>query len=288
MLGGIVRPSYPVSTLSMDGNRFDTLTKTFVATRHRRGALRLLAASPLAGLLALTDHPRVLAAAPRLTRAPRVVTKSATSATIRWSTDVASDSLARYGTSHTYPSRAFTATRVTTHTLKLSPLSATTKYHYQVKSGNGSGATPFSADAHLKTCPADRPTFCKTACADPGDPLSTACCVDTDTNTAHCGGCNDACIDGFGCVNNSGNGGECCMPIRMECGALIGGVDYDCCGESDDRSRCAVVPTKGFLACGGVSNKPTCCAEAGRPCSNDCDCCGERLCEGPSGNKVCQ
>ena len=266
----------------MDGIRFDTLTRALTRGSSRRGVLRLLASSPLASLVALADRHPAGAAALHITNGPRVVTKSASSATIRWSTSVAADSLARYGTTHTYPEQAYDATLETTHTLKLTKLSANTKYHYQVKSGNNSATTPFSTDAHVKTCPASRPTFCKNACADPGAPLSTACCVNTDNNPQHCGGCK-ACDKGLGCVNNSGNGGECCILVGTRC---ENGPVSDCCGNSELLTECMVLdPAKGCPE----TQKVCCITEGNLGSSGDCDCCGTAVdCFGTCIAKSCE
>ncbi len=70
---------------------------------------------------------------------------TASSATITWTTDKASDSEVDYGTTSTYGQRATLAQMVTTHTVSLSGLSANTTYHYSVKStdtGNNLGVSP--------------------------------------------------------------------------------------------------------------------------------------------------
>jgi len=62
-----------------------------------------------------------------------------TSATISWQTNEASISWLLYGTSTAYGSEIKTATSVTSHSLVLSNLSASTTYHYQIKAQDSAG-----------------------------------------------------------------------------------------------------------------------------------------------------
>jgi len=77
---------------------------------------------------------------------------SATTATISWTTDQASNSQVDYGTSATYgASSALNSTMVSAHTVTISNLSAATLYHYRVKSMNSAGVTATSGDFTFTT-----------------------------------------------------------------------------------------------------------------------------------------
>jgi hypothetical protein len=74
------------------------------------------------------------------------------SATVTWTTDEAADSQVKYGTTVAYGSTTtLDATKVTTHSVTLSGLSAGTLYHYQVVSKDANGNTATSADATFTT-----------------------------------------------------------------------------------------------------------------------------------------
>ena len=283
----------------MDDRRFDALARALAAPGSRRRALRLLAGGALGGLLGLRAEP-ASAAAPRLTAAPRVVTKTATGATVAWRTDVAADSLVRYGATHTYPKRAYDAVQIAVHRVALVGLTPNTLHHYQVRSGNAAGASAFSADAHVRTCPSARPAFCRRACAAPDDPRSTACCVDLVTDErhcgrcggacspgetccgggcvdaavdpTHCGGCNRPCRNPYVCVERVCEGGTCRQMLRDEacpdggfvCDAERGCVcpegQPSCPGEVGGQECCPAGTT-----CVGTPSGPLCCA-SGKVC----------------------
>src|SRR5947209_5631137 len=79
-------------------------------------------------------------------------TPSATTATITWTTNTAADSTVNYGTTSAYGSSQHDATAVTSHSVSLSGLTASTTYHYQVQSTNASG-TASAADFTFTTPP---------------------------------------------------------------------------------------------------------------------------------------
>ena len=91
------------------------------------------------------------------TAAPTVSSVSASSinpsgATIGWKTDEASDSQVDYGTTTGYGSSTTLNSRlVTTHSVPLAGLNASTLYHYQVKSRDASGNLATSADFTFTT-----------------------------------------------------------------------------------------------------------------------------------------
>lgn len=79
-------------------------------------------------------------------------TTAATTATVTWTTDESSDSKVVYGTvSGTYPSSVTSGTLVTSHSVGLSGLSASTVYYYRVVSGDASGNISTSTEKALLT-----------------------------------------------------------------------------------------------------------------------------------------
>ncbi|HKU35990.1 MAG TPA: galactose oxidase-like domain-containing protein, partial [Paenarthrobacter sp.] len=77
---------------------------------------------------------------------------SASGATITWTTDEASTSQVEYGTTAAYgQSTAQNSTLQTTHSEALSGLSASTLYHYRVKSADAASNVAVSADATFTT-----------------------------------------------------------------------------------------------------------------------------------------
>lgn len=76
---------------------------------------------------------------------------TASSATITWTTDEASNSLVEYGLTTSYGSSASNATNVTSHSIPLSGLSGNTLYHYRVKSSDAAGNTATSVDHSFQT-----------------------------------------------------------------------------------------------------------------------------------------
>jgi len=71
-------------------------------------------------------------------------------AVITWSTNVASDSKVNYGTTASYGSQGTNASSVTSHTITLTGLTASTTYHYQCVSANNYG-TATSTDFTFTT-----------------------------------------------------------------------------------------------------------------------------------------
>jgi peptidoglycan/xylan/chitin deacetylase (PgdA/CDA1 family) len=69
-----------------------------------------------------------------------------TSATVNWTTDEASDSNVKYGTSASYGSTASDATMTTSHSVNLTGLTAGGSYHFQVTSTDASGNVAASQD----------------------------------------------------------------------------------------------------------------------------------------------
>src|SRR5439155_7685948 len=73
-------------------------------------------------------------------------------ATITWATDEASDSQVEYGLTSAYGQvTALASALVTSHSLGLSGLSASTVYHYRVKSRDAAGNLAVSADFTFTT-----------------------------------------------------------------------------------------------------------------------------------------
>jgi len=71
---------------------------------------------------------------------------TASGATITWTTDEASSSVVEYGTTTSYGQSATGASGVTSHSVTLSGLSASTTYHFRVKSADAAGNTATSSD----------------------------------------------------------------------------------------------------------------------------------------------
>jgi hypothetical protein len=84
------------------------------------------------------------------------VTIGATSATIAWSTDVATAGLVNYGTTSGYGSTA-TTSEGTSHSVSLSGLSSSTAYHYQIQV-TGTGGTTSTTDNTFTTSAAGTTT----------------------------------------------------------------------------------------------------------------------------------
>jgi subtilisin len=98
--------------------------------------------------------------APEITSGPTAGSITTGGATITWATDEASDSTVEYGTASvpaggTYPSSATGATSVTSHSVPLAELAASTKYFYVVKSKDSAGNTVTSAESTFTTATPD-------------------------------------------------------------------------------------------------------------------------------------
>ncbi|MDQ6631866.1 MAG: hypothetical protein M3Y82_08915, partial [Verrucomicrobiota bacterium] len=72
-------------------------------------------------------------------------------ATITWNTDISSDSVVDYGLTTSYGTTVSNGTMVVSHSINLSGLTASTSYHYHVKSKNASGQLSTSGDFTFTT-----------------------------------------------------------------------------------------------------------------------------------------
>src|SRR5207244_2330214 len=90
--------------------------------------------------------------APPVISAVSSASVGSSSATISWATDEASDSQVEYGTTTAYGQvSALVSALVTSHSVGLSGLSASTVYHYRVKSRDAAGHLAVSADFTFTT-----------------------------------------------------------------------------------------------------------------------------------------
>src|SRR2546422_3957351 len=102
-------------------------------------SLRPFRAAALTLVLTLALCQSVLAATVSVKRGPYLQTGSSTSVTVRWRTDVSTDSCVRYGTSlSSLSSQTCSSTSVTDHVVQLSSLSSNTKYYYSIGTSAGS------------------------------------------------------------------------------------------------------------------------------------------------------
>src|SRR5438874_5500821 len=100
--------------------------------------IRLFRAVTLTVVVALAIGQSVLAATVSVTRGPYLQTGTPTSVTVRWRTDVSTDSCVRYGTSLSSLSGQTCVTSSTTeHIVKLGSLSANTQYYYSIGTSTG-------------------------------------------------------------------------------------------------------------------------------------------------------
>ncbi|MBS4029759.1 MAG: fibronectin type III domain-containing protein [Ignavibacteriales bacterium] len=76
---------------------------------------------------------------------------SSSGATITWTTDESSNSVVEYGLTTSYGSSTTNASMVTSHSVALSGLTASTLYHYRVKSTDASNNTATSGDFTFTT-----------------------------------------------------------------------------------------------------------------------------------------
>ncbi|HET9649165.1 MAG TPA: DUF4082 domain-containing protein, partial [Microlunatus sp.] len=119
-------------------------------------------------------RPSATTPPPTDTRAPAITGVAAsgvgtTSATIGWTTDEPANSQVSYGTTSSYGSTTPTGTTLsTTHSQPLSGLTASTTYHYRVRSVDAAGNVATSADAVFTTATASSGSFA------PGNPAGTA------------------------------------------------------------------------------------------------------------------
>ena len=175
----------------MDTKRFDDFTRTLATRTTRRAGIKLAAGTALGVLIGLRGRG-VAAAAPVITTGPRVVARSATSATVEWFTDLRGDGRVQFGTTTAYGRQTNDPTKVKRHRLSLTGLTPGTRHHYRVRSCLNGVCSAFSTDALVRTCPADQPTFCP-----------RVGCVDTESDTGHCGTCGTQCADGQICCQGA-------------------------------------------------------------------------------------
>jgi hypothetical protein len=101
-----------------------------------------------------TDHTFTTASgsAPIITSGPTVSAITGSTATVSWVTNEASNSRVDYGLTGSYGSNSTNASYVTSHSVTLTGLTATTTYHYRVQSTDGCGNGPTSStDATFTT-----------------------------------------------------------------------------------------------------------------------------------------
>jgi len=90
--------------------------------------------------------------APVLTAGPAASSAVSSAFTVTWTTDEPSDSRLEYGTTASYGSSAYDATLVTTHSITVTGLSASTGYHFQAGSTDACGNGPsWSSDGTVTT-----------------------------------------------------------------------------------------------------------------------------------------
>src|SRR5947207_432635 len=114
--------------------------------------IRLFRAATLTLVVALALGQSVLAATVSVKRGPYLQTGTPTSVTVRWRTDVSTDSCVRYGTSLSSLSGQTCVTSSTTeHIVKLGSLSANTQYYYSI--GTSTGAIAGDSTYFFLTAP---------------------------------------------------------------------------------------------------------------------------------------
>ena len=125
--------SIPIQTGIIATSYTDNTVTNGVTYYYEVSATNGAGTSPLSGEASATPVAPVLA----ITAAPSA-SPSKTFAQIKWSTNLASTSVVRYGTSAgSLTNTASSSSLVTAHSLKLSPLSRHTTYYYQVSSTAG-------------------------------------------------------------------------------------------------------------------------------------------------------
>lgn len=95
------------------------------------------------GQLAVTTNASTSTGLPVISNI--AVTPTSSGATITWNTDAAASSQVFYGTTASYgASTTLDSTLVTSHSVTLSGLTASTTYHYQIQSANSAGTATFA------------------------------------------------------------------------------------------------------------------------------------------------
>ncbi len=89
---------------------------------------------------------------------------AATTATISWNTDEAASSTVNFGLSPSYGSASSSAALVTSHSVKLAGLMASTTYHFQVRSADAAGNVSTSNDYTFTTDTTPGVTLCGGTC----------------------------------------------------------------------------------------------------------------------------
>jgi hypothetical protein len=161
---GIVTWSHEASTFvvlsatnlvatSTDGINWTLLTAT--GSGMNAGGWSGMTWSPSLGVFAavgqLGFHNRAMISGPALPTSVSAGTPGLTTATITWTTDVASNSQVNYGTTSSYgTSTTLDTALVTSHSVSISGLTCNTLYHYKVVSAEGS-ITSSSQDATFST-----------------------------------------------------------------------------------------------------------------------------------------
>lgn len=112
----------------------------------------LLACTAVGVTVVMTNEAPALAQVGTLTISSIQVTAiTNSSATITWTTNIASDSVVNYGLNSSYGSSESNSTPVTNHAIIIGNLSPATVYHYQVVSTEAGGASSSSLDRTLTT-----------------------------------------------------------------------------------------------------------------------------------------
>jgi hypothetical protein len=101
---------------------------------------------------------------------------ASTTASVSWTTDEASDSLVEYGATASYGSASSSAALSTSHMILLTGLTASTTYHFKVRSADSLGNAASSSDLTLTTLAA--------GATDTTAPLITSVATTTATTTA--------------------------------------------------------------------------------------------------------
>src|SRR5438093_7119454 len=101
-------------------------------------SLRPFRAAALTLVVALAPCQSVLAATVSVQRGPYLQTGSPTSVTVKWRTDVSTDSCVHYGTSlSSLSGQTCASTSTTDHVVKLSSLAPDTQYYYSIGTSAG-------------------------------------------------------------------------------------------------------------------------------------------------------
>jgi hypothetical protein len=140
-LGAVVTGAGPVYSVSWDTTTVSNASHTLATV-----------ATDTAGNSATSASISVTVSNPPVITSVTAGAITSSGATITWTTNQASDSQVAYGTSSTYGSTsALNSTLVTSHSVILSGLAASTTYHYQVLSRDAQGLLASSRDFTFTT-----------------------------------------------------------------------------------------------------------------------------------------